>query len=984
MLRWSTTTKRRRRGAVAIAGAHLIFAACTSISPMQPDVPQGGRVLSIARPSQRPSEMLAASESGGLFRTVDGGATFRFVEGLPSFRMSDVAYAPDDPNVILVTFRQDFRIGPGSGVIWRSPDGGRSWSEPVNAQPPSDCGVPSAGYGISFQPGSRRVFVGTSCGVAVSPDLGATWTYEMPDHASGAEPPWSERFPAILAQASGRVLAVGQAGVFIRETRPRPGPGGPPTRTIQWRRTSERGISREGTIHGLAASPLAPDHLFVAGLDSATVTESMDGGNSWSDLPDPPIGPKSREAFVRAASTSSTAGSFFLYFGNGVRLFRQRIVELPGVSVHNPYEELALPHADPSDLLLDLDGRTPFVTSGDWGLSNTADGGLHWKFFGGGSHGLNALQIQDVAGQWIDASEGPRKHLYYAAQDNSIYASADDGATWKTAECCEGGHFQLAPRVARESDGHVTVLACSGDCVNKIGGALLSSVQPWSDAPNLDGSASPASVPIRLGNDGYLQSTTLAPDPMLDALRWTKSLGASWEPGAALLLPDFTAGSPLVVAENGGWTLLQPVARPSISWVGIAPSVMNGLSRAVFPGLTVSRIDSELGDLAVASYGLGMDRPVLAADPHTSGNLLAFDRSAQTVKFSAWGGTKWFDDAQLSQLVLQGGRYAFRQLADNIPLVSTIGWDPYNACHILVGTRQGGIYRSVDGGNSWAHVDGSEQIPDVSAFYFPPTGRIVVGSFGRGLWQLATDRTSTGCAARKVPSSAIEQFVLLDPSTGAPLKPDPAQPLPEGCTRCSTIVAWQGNVAGAEVAGGRLERFALGAGNPYQFGGGGAEEPLSVPNVLPSNIDARRVPELFARLRRERRLVRALVVRGQTLVALVVGPHDPAVRPSRVPVMRILSRAMPGGVATVGANEPYDVHAKGFVSSIAVEIVVYEEGSARGRFTATPDGAGSFHVTLRSTAGIGRRAVVVTQQAGNRLLGAAESFVVTGDVERRR
>src|SRR5262249_5439564 len=146
-------------------------------------------------------------------------------------------------------------------------------------------------------------------------------------------------------------------------------------------------------------------------------------------------------------------------------------------------------------------------------------------------------------------------------------------------------------------------------------------------------------------------------------------------------------------------------------------------------------------------YGNGQNRAVLAADPKDSKNLLAVDADSNTVKYSSDGGQNWFTDVPLSQLVVQGGRFAFKILDDNT-LISTIGWDPYNSCHILVGARQGGIYRSDDGGWHWMHVEDSEQIPEISAFYFPPTGPVVVGSFGRGLWKIDVNRGKLGCQPR--------------------------------------------------------------------------------------------------------------------------------------------------------------------------------------------------------------------------------------------
>lgn len=275
----------------------------------------------------------------------------------------------------------------------------------------------------------------------------------------------------------------------------------------------------------------------------------------------------------------------------------------------------------------------------------------------------------------------------------------------------------------------------------------------------------------------------------------------------------------------------------------------------------------------------------------------------------------------------------------------------------------------------------SEQIPEVSGFYFPPVGPVVVASFGRGLWRLDVDRSSRGCSPRGVPSSFIEQFTLIDPATGAPVSPEPGQPLPPGCGNCSTIVAWEGDFAAAEVEQGRLLRFALRSGNPFQFSSRGAEESLGVSNVLPSQIDARKVPAVFTRLRSQGKLVKALVTRGETLVAIVVGTRDLPLKPAHAPELRVLGPTMPGGVATVAAGGRLDVSGKGFDPQAPVDVTVLDHAREVSREKVTPDEKGSFSVRIEATHGVGSRTVVATQRTERRLLGAAATFMVGGDRE---
>src|SRR5215510_12220546 len=98
------------------------------------------------------------------------------------------------------------------GGIWRSTNAGVNWTKPATAEPPATAGCtpPVNAHGISFEPGSDNVYVGTDCGLAISRDRGATWTHTRLAPASAPNP----RILAVNAQAGGIVAACGDAGFF--------------------------------------------------------------------------------------------------------------------------------------------------------------------------------------------------------------------------------------------------------------------------------------------------------------------------------------------------------------------------------------------------------------------------------------------------------------------------------------------------------------------------------------------------------------------------------------------------------------------------------------------------------------------------------------------------------------------------------------------------------------------------------------------------
>ena len=86
------------------------------LSEFQPDIANGGRANTIAVNPTKNSIILVASESGGLFRSTDGGTTWHHVDSLPQFWTNAVTFMPADPNVGIVTTSEDFATSNGGGL----------------------------------------------------------------------------------------------------------------------------------------------------------------------------------------------------------------------------------------------------------------------------------------------------------------------------------------------------------------------------------------------------------------------------------------------------------------------------------------------------------------------------------------------------------------------------------------------------------------------------------------------------------------------------------------------------------------------------------------------------------------------------------------------------------------------------------------------------------------------------------------------------
>ena len=92
----------------------------------------GGRVCRVAGVPGNPLIYFAATASGGVWRSLDGGLSWKCVtEKLPTSTAGSIAVAPSDPNVIYMgSGEANIRnnVVPGNG-IYKSTDAGSNWTQ---------------------------------------------------------------------------------------------------------------------------------------------------------------------------------------------------------------------------------------------------------------------------------------------------------------------------------------------------------------------------------------------------------------------------------------------------------------------------------------------------------------------------------------------------------------------------------------------------------------------------------------------------------------------------------------------------------------------------------------------------------------------------------------------------------------------------------------------------------------------------------------
>ncbi|MFL6234555.1 MAG: hypothetical protein ACJ76N_15595 [Thermoanaerobaculia bacterium] len=705
---------------VALASASPAPVVATLIEPMQPNVWPGGRAVAITVSPNNSSIAILASESGGLFKTQDGGLTWSHLTGLAPFRMADVKYSPASSQRIVATTYADTRTG-NRGGIWRSLNGGVNWEKPATTNPPAGPKCPAAAnaYGISYVSGG--IYVGTDCGLAISHDSGATWTHVVPNPAAAN---W--RIVSVVAHGQGIVDVCGDAGIF--RSNDSGATWGPASAGIG-------GCTQLGT-HLIDASPLSSDVLFVTTFLNK-LFESDDGGRTWTTL-NPPAAVPGRPSWLAVSKAlPASPGQFEIFFGNPYNRVRQTCTHRSGLNCNGSWTALNL--NPPNDhetnaFAFDASGTAGKFIVTDGGVFNSTDGGKTFQVGGGGTGGYNALQIYEVAGQ----IHPDHTDLFIGTQDNCLWASPDDGRSWINARCPEGFALQMK----RSTPSHTNEIITGVDMGfgNFKSSDHFANFDHWNDPPNNAGN------PFLIDTGKYIQYTR-ATGSAATGIALTLDTGGTWNPVRipASTTPFTFAPSPVhfpqIVGPPANPRIYQAVNRPGSNPagpnIGLIRIDLDVANRTATSANAEGSGSGSLGSLGAYGPGQGTftTPAVFGADPGDPQHVIATDVASGQMKVTQDGGATWTAMTALTDLILDGGRFQFS--VPNGPLqVHTIGFNPDDTRQVLVGTEAAGIFESADGGQAWAKVPFSDYfIRSINNFFFD-RDQIVVATYGNGLWKL--------------------------------------------------------------------------------------------------------------------------------------------------------------------------------------------------------------------------------------------------------
>jgi uncharacterized repeat protein (TIGR01451 family) len=730
------------------------------------------------------STYFAASEVGGLFKSMNGGGLWSHLDGYLPGTAWDVDVAPGGARVYATSFNEGRT--DTTAVLQVSTDGGVTWSGRLPA-PPAGCAAERAaqpsGFGIALRPGTSEVLAGTNCGLARSTDDGGVWTRFDPTPNDGtANSVWD-----VVALPGGRTYACGDDGLLMSLTGapgtwvnlgpPSPFPGG----------FCSLAVSPEeaNVVFAMFAAPILFGEVFAAvGGTLFQGVVAFDGtgtasGVTWIVLPNPdaPIGgAKARLPFV-VTNDRSTGYDVWAGIGNMVRgtcatpavpsPTTSRCTSWAGTLISDAFTDFngQLPqeaHGDSGDLVFDPTTSVdacPTLYSSDGGIyknSLTQSPACHDPDFQGANIGLHAFLLWDMEG--VSFAGADDEDLYFGTQDNGLYYTSDAGKsapTWKHG--VGGDTYDLA------ADASTVVVSSNGGDVTAgdRGFVNMDANGTW----GVIAANPPLDIPgfiARAGSGRYFI-----------AINTPSSYGGTAIPVGVRDVPSVKT-SPLGSAL-GTWTSAKP---PCHIEVGVGPAgpqpyILAGRcfwpdsgARSPFAGdelWTYKEVSPGVSDWVQipappktpgGSVPAGTGFGLVAVDPSDASRLYASivgDGDPRMMR-SNDGGSSWTYDAELTNLMSGGGEFIpYPQVTgDGIfpylqPLMVT--FDPEDPNFLVAGGASSGVFVSSDGGQSWSLLtdpftpgaSGTPHLPRPMFAHFdhdkPGVVRVYLGT-GRGIWRV--------------------------------------------------------------------------------------------------------------------------------------------------------------------------------------------------------------------------------------------------------
>lgn len=669
--------------------------------------------------AQHPTDtniVYAGCNFSGIFKTTNAGQNWRCVtEGLrlPILPVHAITLDPDNPDIIYagtgLTEHAGVRFGIG---IFKSTDAGTSWT---HIWPTAVSYVPNAEVNvIRFHPTNHNVILTAGRGsIHRSTDRGQTWTQVFGNSLSGTVSGGDDFMDMEVCPSN--------PSVWLASTREN---GGTTLPKAELYRSTDAGLSWQ-CVNCLDPAPAPFQHAVRLGI-----SRSLQDGYLYVCFPHAGNGNpngvvKTRDGinFIPVVTATAYQGPGFYSFVFEVsprdsnRFYAGGVefeIRAPGSNAFMYYGAGTV-HADVKDLIVTPgQGADRLVLCTDGGVSVSNDSGLNWRTSNG-----RGLSIRQYYGFDIQQSTG------------MVVAGAQDIGTWRTQGAAwvdvlarmDGGWVEID-----DHNENTTVYGTNEGWKNNI--------DNWATSFNQNNNQAGMPGPF----SGSPMDRRVALDPLVPGKYWGGDAVRIKTLQADVLQPTW---SPTVWTKPGGNTshflsdiAISPLNPKVMYWAYVEPCYEDSLVKNVFfrsmDGCTTATDISRLLHPASNPAALVYLHHAIAdidVDPHDPGHLMV------GMTNYAWNSTTQQAVARVYESTDYGNTWG--DISKGLPAM------PVN--HLLFQNGGGGVaFAATDGGvfrynptlREWECFNLGLPAARCSRVVIDYCrGRILVGTFGRGVWE---------------------------------------------------------------------------------------------------------------------------------------------------------------------------------------------------------------------------------------------------------